>query len=108
MKEYPEELCRKCGWCCRVKMIARNEVFVLPDTCEHLDRETKLCRVFARRHEVNPDCADIARGIAARVFPADCPYVADIEGYRGPIEVNCEEEIWEYLERQKGSGGRHD
>ena len=106
MRRSDEDLCRKCGRCCRVKLIAEDEVFVLPETCPHLDPETKLCRVYARRHRVNPQCADVRTGITARVFPEDCPYVADVRDYRGPIEVNCEDDVWKHLERRERRKGR--
>lgn len=99
MSDPREELCRKCGRCCRVKLIVEDEVFVLGEVCPHLDPETKLCKVYERRYEVNPDCADMKTAVGARVFPADCPYVADIPDYRAPIEVNCEDDIWAYLEQ---------
>jgi uncharacterized protein len=101
VKRTSDDLCRKCGRCCRVKLIAEGEVFVLPESCPHLDLTTKLCRVYARRHSVNPDCADVKRGIAARVFPGDCPYVTGLEGYAPPIEVGCEQDIRDYLERDE-------
>jgi len=102
-----ENLCRKCGRCCRVKLLVEDEVFVLPETCPHLDPKTKLCKVYPQRRKVNPDCATIEVAILARVFPEDCPYVADVEHYRGPIEVNCEADIWAYLDaRDEADGGR--
>lgn len=107
MSDAREGLCRKCGRCCRVKLIAEGEVFVLPETCRHLDVRTKLCRVYERRHEVKADCAGVERGIAARVFPGDCPYVAEVADYRAPIEVKCEEDIWLYLDGEDTArGGR--
>ena len=84
-----------------MKLIVEDEVFVLPEVCPHLDPETNLCRVYEHRHEVNPDCADIETAITARVFPADCPYVADRPDYRPPVEVNCEADIWAYLEQSE-------
>lgn len=98
MTDSREKLCRKCGRCCRVKLLTEGEVFVLPETCPHLDPRTKLCRVYKRRHQVNPDCGKMDAAIAARVFPEDCPYVANIPGYRGPVEVNCELDIRKYLD----------
>ena len=99
MNDFPEDLCRKCGRCCRVKLIVEDEVFVLSETCPHLDTETKLCTVYDRRRQVNPHCADMKTAILARVFPGDCPYVADRRDYRPPIEVNCEDDVWAYLEQ---------
>jgi hypothetical protein len=34
---------------------------------------------------MNPDCLTVEEGIKLGVFPADCPYVKDIKGYKGPI-----------------------
>ncbi len=54
--------------------------------CPHLDAESGLCGVYERRREANRDCLSVADGIRRGVFPADCPYVADIPGYLPPIE----------------------
>jgi len=54
--------------------------------CHYLDLDSRLCRVYERRHEVNPDCLSVEDGIARGVFPADCPYVGGLAGYRAPIE----------------------
>jgi hypothetical protein len=40
------------------------------------------------RHEVAPHCASVEDGIELGVFPADCPYVRDVEGYVGPVDVS--------------------
>ena len=100
MSERDEDLCRKCGRCCRVKLRVEDETFVLPEVCPHLDPATRLCRVYERRHQVNPDCADVDRGIRFRVFPADCPYVIDLADYGPPIEVNSRDEIRAYLDKR--------
>jgi uncharacterized cysteine cluster protein YcgN (CxxCxxCC family) len=55
--------------------------------CEHLDVETRLCRVYDERHEAAPHCANVEDGIGLRVFPTDCPYVRDVEGYVGPADM---------------------
>ena len=99
MSDSRENLCRRCGRCCRVKLVVEDEVFVLPESCPYLDGDTKLCTVYERRRQVNRDCADMQTAMLARVFPADCPYVADRPDYRPPIEVNCEDDIWAYLEK---------
>jgi uncharacterized cysteine cluster protein YcgN (CxxCxxCC family) len=66
--------------------------------CVHLDLETKLCRVYEDRHETNPDCLSVARGIERGVFPADCPYVAGLPGYRPPVLDPGPELLSELLE----------
>ena len=82
-----ESLCKKCGRCCRRKVAIEGVVFWTPFWCPHLDRETKLCREYARRHDASPSCLSIPEAIAKRALPTDCPYVAGMEGYRGPVEL---------------------
>ncbi len=78
--------CRRCGRCCYAKLLVGDRVIYTDAPCDHLDPETRLCRVYDRRHEVNPDCLSVEEGIRRGVFPADCPYVADLPGYNAPIE----------------------
>ena len=73
----------------------------LEDACRHLDPETHLCTVYERRFEVNPECLSVARGIEMRAFPEECPYVADISGYAGPLYGLSSEEIIELIERHE-------
>jgi len=85
-------LCEKCGRCCYAKLIIDGEVVYTPFPCPHLDEETRLCTVYERRHEVNPDCLTVEMGIELGVFPADCPYVRDIPGYVPPrMELSPDE-----------------
>jgi len=76
-----EALCRRCGRCCYVKMIIAGRVITTTRPCPYLDVETKLCTVYERRFEVNPRCLDVESGVKWGVFPADCPYVADLPDY---------------------------
>lgn len=78
--------CRRCGRCCYVKYRLDGKVFNTRMACPHLDVHTHLCRVYARRRQMNPECGSVAKGIKAGVFPADCPYVADQAGYRPPVK----------------------
>lgn len=85
-----ENLCRRCGACCFEKVYLEDEDAVVTTDipCAHFNLATRLCRVYARRHEINPRCADRARGIASRIFPADCPYVRDLRGYKPPLRLD--------------------
>jgi len=76
-----EALCRRCARCCYEKLIVDGHVFTLRKPCRFLDETTKLCRVYEFRHEVNPRCLTVAEGMEYGVFPADCPYVSEIDGY---------------------------
>lgn len=81
-----EALCRRCGRCCCAKLIISGEVVYTPHFCKHLDPATRLCTIYERRFEINPDCMTVEEGIRCGVFPADCPYVQGIENYRPPRE----------------------
>jgi len=82
-----ESICRRCGRCCAVKIVVEGRVIYTRDMCRHLDPHTGLCTVYEWRHQVNPECADMSEAIRAGLLPADCPYVADIPDYVGPIET---------------------
>ena len=78
--------CRRCGRCCYVKYRLDGKVFNTRQACPHLDVRTRLCKVFARRRQVNPECGSMAKGIRLGVFPGDCPYVADLADYQPPVK----------------------
>ena len=84
--EAREAICRRCGRCCYAKLLVGDQIIYTDTPCAHLDTDTNLCRVYEHRHAVNPDCLSVKQGIRRGVFPVDCPYVADVEGYRAPIE----------------------
>ena len=72
---------------------------VCPDIpCRYLDVETNLCTVYDRRQVVNLDCLGVEEGARRGVFPADCPYVRDIPGYRPPLAGLGPDEIAALLE----------
>jgi hypothetical protein len=83
---HDDDLCRRCGRCCCRKFILGGRVYFTPFFCPHLNIETRLCRVYAHRHRVNPECIPVAKGLERGVFPADCPYVAGIGDYQPPVE----------------------
>ena len=74
----------------------------LPFPCPYLDEDTRLCTVYERRHEVNPDCLTLEEGIRIGVFPADCPYVAGIESYKPPREKWTRRDIEAYYDEDSG------
>ena len=82
-----EALCRRCGRCCCRKFVLRDIVYLTPFYCPHLDPTTRLCTVYERRFQVNPNCLPVERSLERGVFPADCPYVAGREDYRPPVET---------------------
>jgi len=84
-----EDLCRRCGKCCYEKLRIGDEVVVTSVPCPYLDTRTNLCTVYAYRHRVNARCLSVEEGIRAHAFPADCPYVRDLPGYRPPLPVEA-------------------
>ena len=97
-----EVLCRRCGRCCYAKIVIDGEIVYLPFPCPYLDEDTRLCTIYERRHEVNPDCLTLEEGIRIGVFPADCPYVAGIEGYKPPREKWTRRDIEAYYDEDSG------
>ncbi len=73
-----EAICNKCGKCCYEKVdLGAGLIHYTDEPCVHLDIETKLCKVYDKRHQVEPDCislnADIVRYI--HWLPEDCAYL---------------------------------
>lgn len=94
-----EALCRRCGRCCYEKILLQDHVFTTGTPCAHLDVATRLCRVYADRHRVNPRCLTVEQGVEWGVFPADCPYVAGLKGYHPAEEGTLTAEIVEAIEQ---------
>jgi hypothetical protein len=90
--------CKKCGRCCCTKLIINGEIVYTPFPCPHLDETTRLCTIYERRHELNPDCITVDMGIRLGVFPPDCPYVRDVPDYVPPRMGMTPEEIEAYAE----------
>lgn len=80
-----EARCRRCGRCCYEKIEFEGEVYYTNEPCEFLDPETRLCRVYLRRRERRPDCAQLTpRLVRQGLLPGDCPYVEGVEDYPAP------------------------
>lgn len=78
--------CRKCGGCCYFMTVIGEELVRTTQPCPYLDLETRLCTVYQDRFWRNGHCLTVSEAIGRRVLPADCPYVADMEGYKPPME----------------------
>lgn len=102
MTQPDPDLCEKCGRCCYAKLIIGGEIVYTPFPCPYLDEATRLCTVYERRHEVNPDCLPVEMGIRFGVFPPDCPYVRDLPGYVPPRLGMTPEEIEAYADEVEG------
>ena len=92
-KVWPEDACRRCGECCRVKVILPDtgEPVPLDSYCPCLNLETKECMVYKDRFDLElgqlreADCLDVYKMIARHEAPPDCPYAVEHggENYRG-------------------------
>ena len=87
------KLCEKCGRCCHSKLIIDGQVVYTPFPCPYLDEQTRLCTIYERRRELNPECMTVAIGIQLGLFPADCPYVRDLPDYVPPRMAMTVEEV---------------
>ena len=85
-----EQLCERCGRCCVEKLRLDDGTVVATDIpCQHLDPETRLCRIYETRHVKQMRCLSVADGIRAQAFPADCPYVRDLHGYEPYVPISA-------------------
>ena len=81
-----ETVCSRCGRCCYEKIEFEGRIYYTGLPCEHLDPETKLCRVYDQRDEKRPGCVRLTpENVDKGFLPADCDYVAGIKGYPAPI-----------------------
>jgi len=80
-----EAICNRCGKCCYVKFINPNGTISQSNIpCQYLDTKTRLCKVYNRRFEVNPDCLAITADLIRMpgFLPDDCPYKRLLEPVR--------------------------
>ena len=101
LKEW-EELCTQCGKCCTEKIEMNGKIYISKKYCRFLDLETKRCGVYEKRFQAEPGCMDVPKGIAAGIFPADCPYIEKIEGYQAAIEEWDDPEVTEAMRELLG------
>ena len=84
-----DDLCRKCGECCRLKLRIDEKVVALPFFCPALDAETRKCRIYYNRFEVLPrlvgrQCQTARQARENGDLPLVCAYVdaATYDGWR--------------------------
>ncbi len=95
-----EAKCRRCGECCRDKFLIDGRMFFAAEGyCRYLDPKTKLCTIYERRHEINPQCLSVEDGVKLGVFPQDCPYVKDLPDYRPPFEIPIDKDTLRLIDR---------
>lgn len=84
MPEDRDKLCRRCGRCCQQSVRQPDGTArATPGTyCEFFDHVSRLCTCYSQRHQFKPECLNIDQAIVKGVLPEDCPYVANLRGYR--------------------------
>ena len=71
-----DAICERCGRCCYEKYDYRGKIFYSDVPCQYLDTETNLCRIYAQRAELYPECAHLTPELVKTgILPDDCPYV---------------------------------
>lgn len=97
-----ESICRKCGKCCYEKIdLGAGEIVYTSEPCEHLDPDSNLCKVYARRHEVVPECMSLTEALVRTLhwLPEDCAYVEYIQHLDTVAAVRA-------VEKRKKRGGK--
>lgn len=85
-----EDLCVDCGLCCKASIqIDEFKKAVIPELgCKYLVHKREgehYCSVYNVRHDIAKGwCRPLNEAIQKGIFPDICPYVKDIEGYKGP------------------------
>jgi uncharacterized protein len=77
-RDHWEDVCNRCGKCCYEKLdLGGGLIQYTDEPCAHLDTETNLCKVYERRHEVQPDCISLTADLVRYIhwLPEDCAYV---------------------------------
>ena len=80
-----ESLCQRCGLCCYGKESRLfHTVIHLSRPCEHFDRRTSLCRVYAERFRVCRFCEKVRlyHALLSRSLPDTCGYVSAYRRWR--------------------------
>jgi len=80
-----DDRCLRCGRCCFEKIEHEDRIYYTDVPCEHLDLETRLCRIFYDRLQLKPECMPLDEETLERgILPQDCPYVAGRPAYNAP------------------------
>lgn len=77
-----DRLCKQCGRCCFDKLEdSRGRIIYTRTACRYLDMESRRCKIFERRFEINPHCIKLTPELVGILhwLPSDC-------GYRPPPE----------------------
>jgi uncharacterized cysteine cluster protein YcgN (CxxCxxCC family) len=72
-----EKICRRCGACCYDKLVDENDKLIKKTPCRFLDLETRMCKVYEHRFEIEKDCIKLTPENIKKFdwLPDDCGYV---------------------------------
>lgn len=87
-KEEWELLCDGCGKCCLNKLEIKGKIKFINTHCRFLNCKNCLCKIYAHRFEVVPDCRDIDLAAVRekpRWLPKTCAYWLLDNGYDLPL-----------------------
>ncbi|ABR54987.1 protein of unknown function UPF0153 [Methanococcus vannielii SB] len=82
---FSEDLCIQCGRCCMIHVYTTDEK-IDPEIvyCNHLDVETKRCKIYKNRFNKEKECLSMLEAILTSALPKDCPYVKNYPSYEEP------------------------
>lgn len=83
-----EAICRRCGECCREKVIINGRAILTDIYCPALDVETKVCRIYPQRlilleKLTGRRCVLIATAFTKQEAPSHCSY--SLPAYSGLV-----------------------
>lgn len=73
-----ESICRNCAKCCYEKVdLGCGEIVYTNEPCVYLDTVTRMCKIYEKRHEIEPDCLKLTEKLIRKInwMPPDCAYV---------------------------------
>ncbi|MCL5124438.1 MAG: hypothetical protein M1511_08080 [Deltaproteobacteria bacterium] len=73
-----ENICRKCGKCCYEKIdLGGGQIVYTEEPCVYLDTITRMCKIYDKRHEIEPDCIKLTEDFIRRInwMPPGCAYI---------------------------------
>lgn len=76
-----DALCHQCGLCCFEKLEdPYGRIIYTRIPCRYLDIETRQCRIYPRRLEINPKCIKLTPTLlpTLRWLPAECGYKGEL------------------------------
>lgn len=72
-----DRLCKQCGSCCFEKIEdQRGNIFYMQSACRFLDIDSRRCKIYERRFDINPSCVKLTPELVQnlRWLPRNCGY----------------------------------